>query len=119
MAQAPTPGAGRHSAAADAAQKVMTITIRGESKRLAIGNVAIQEKLIVRKATGLPFEAFLSEDRIGSDSLMVMWWLARRGEGETQLTFDAACADWPADIETDDIEVTVDDPNGDDVDPEV
>lgn len=118
MAQAPRPGVGARNAAADAAQKVMTITLRGESKRLAIGNVPISERLVVRKATGLPFEAFLGDDKIGLDSIMVLWWLARRGEGETFLTLEQASADFPADLESDDLNVEIDEPDPKADDPE-
>jgi hypothetical protein len=96
----------------------MTITIRGESKRLAINNVPLSERLVVRKATGLPFESFVGEDRIGLDSIMVLWWLARRGEGEVMLTLTAAEADFPTDLEADDLDVSIDEPDPEADDPE-
>ncbi|CAB5217883.1 hypothetical protein UFOVP209_27 [uncultured Caudovirales phage] len=97
-----------------AAQQVMTITLRGIDYRLAIGNVPIAEKMIVRKATGLPFEAFLTEGQIGSDSVAVLWWLARRADGEIGLTWTQAANEWPSDLTADDLEVTMEDASGDD-----
>lgn len=91
----------------------MTLTLRGESKRLAIGNMPLSERLIVRKATGLPFETFVAEGQFGMDTLVVLWWLARRGEGESMLTLTQCEADFPADLAADDIEVTLDEPDGD------
>ena len=99
------------------AAKVMTITLRGMSYRLAVGNVPIAERLAVRKATGLPFEAFLTEGNIGSDSVAVLWWLARRAEGEVALGFTQAMAEWPDDLEPDDLTVVMEDAAGGD-DPE-
>jgi hypothetical protein len=95
-------------------QQVMTITLRGIDYRLAVGNVPIAERMIVRKATGFPFEAFLTEGQIGSDSVAVLWWLARRAEGEIGLTWTQAMAEWPTDITADDLEVTMEDATGED-----
>jgi hypothetical protein len=118
MASAPIPGVGRREDAATAAQQIMTISVRGNAKRLAVNNVPISERLIVRKATGLPFEQFIGgEDKIGLDSIMVLWWLARRGEGDTFLTLDQAAADFD-DISPDEIAVMVDEPDDSADDPE-
>jgi hypothetical protein len=86
---------------------------------LAPNNIPLSEKLIVRKATGLPFEAFLGdEDRIGADSVAVMWWLARRANGEPMLTWKQAEQDWPDELKAEDIDVEVDDPEEGASDPE-
>lgn len=114
MASAPTPGVGKKAESAAAAQKVMNLTIRGETKHLALGNIPLSERLVVRKATGLPVEAFVSENTFGLDTLVVLWWLARRGEGEAMLTLTQAEADFPTDFAEGDITVTLDDPTGDD-----
>lgn len=113
MASAPTPGIGTRSAAAEAAQKIMTLTIRGETRRLAIGNIPMSERLIVRKATGLPFEAFVGDDKFGLDTLIVLWWLAGRATNP-MLTLTQVEQEFPADLEADDIDVTLDEPDGDD-----
>jgi hypothetical protein len=88
----------------DAARQIMTITIAGfPTVTLAPNNIPMSEKLIVRKATGLPFEAFLAdEDKIGADSVAVMWWLARRANGEPMLTWKQASEDWPTDLKAED-----------------
>jgi len=136
MATAPPPGAGRRAAAEaaddEAAQQILTITIRreitigkGEKRRtlpqshtLAINLLSMTDKLAVRKATGLPFESFLGEGVFGEDSLVVVWWLARRKNGEAVLSFHEAAEQWPAELTAEDIDVHVGDPSDDADDPE-
>lgn len=132
MAKAPKPGVGREQEEADEAQKVLTITIKREittakgrvvpeTHTLAPALIPMRERLICRKATGLPFGSFWSEDRIDVDSLFVMWWMARRAHGEHTLTFDKAADEWPDDLDiAEDLDIEVegaDDDEGDD-DPE-
>lgn len=115
MASAPTPGVGARKEAANAAQQILTMTIRGESHTLAIGNIPMRERLLVRKETGASIESLI--DPIGLESLFVLWWLARRQGGEP-LTFDEAAAEWPTDLTEDDLAVDVGDPDVGANDPE-
>lgn len=115
MTGAPTPGVGEHKERVEAAQTVVTITVRGEAHSLAPLNLPLQEALICRKATGLPLEAFYSgEQSIGMDSVKVLWWLARRAGGEFSLTLDRAWGEWPDDLGVDEFTVEVNEPGGDD-----
>lgn len=135
MAKAPRPGVGARKEAERTAQKVMTITIHREvvtakgrvvpeSHTLAPGNIPMREQIICRKATGLPFSAFWSENAIGLDSVVVLWWMARRLNGEATLTFERAAEEFPLDLEPHEVDVSVDDGAeegdelGEDVDPE-
>lgn len=129
MATAPRPGVGARNDAVTAAQTVMTITIKrpifhdgrpvAETHTIAPGNLPMRERLICRKATGLPLSAFWAEDRIDLDSLVVLWWLARRLNGEATLTFDQAAADWPNDLDPEtDLDISIDTPGEDTDDPE-
>lgn len=114
MAKAPRPGVGTRAAASKAAQQVMTITIDGEARNLAIGLVPMGERLAVRAATKMPFEAFLAgEDNIGSDSVLVLWWLARRANGEPNLSWAEVVAQTPVDALAA-AGVDVHEPDGDD-----
>lgn len=92
MATAPTPGTG----GADPARIFFRIRIKDRTLELT-GAPTIQEKMAVRYATGLPYETFVqpSSHTFGEDSLMVMWWLARRQNGEPNLAFTAVANDWP------------------------
>jgi hypothetical protein len=115
MANAPTPGIGVQKEEAAAAKQIMTITIRGESHQLAIGNISFKDRLLLRKETGgLSFESFYAgETAVGLDSIMVLWWLARRADGEIQLTLERSNAEFPTDLGEDDFDVEIEDGKGD------
>ena len=116
-AKAPTPGVGKRKAAADVAAQIMTITVRGESVTIAPWNVPIAEQLIAKKATGLPVEEYRKEP-LGMVDVVFWWWLARRASGEWQLTWARASEEWPADLNPDEFELTIDGPDEDATDPE-
>jgi hypothetical protein len=128
MAQAPRPGVSTREDQLEADQTVMTIRINrpifhgdrqvAESHTIAPGNVPMRERIICRKATGLPLAAFWAEDLIDIDSLMVLWWLARRLNGEATLTFDQAAEQWPGDLSADELDVTMGEPDAEADDPE-
>jgi hypothetical protein len=113
MSLAPRPGHKR----ADARMTV-TIRLRDETRSLHPNNIPLRDAAAVRKATGgLPVRAFLGdEDRIDGDSIKVLWWLARRADGEPDLTLDELEAGWPDDLTGDDLEVIVDDGEDDEDD---
>lgn len=72
-----------------------------------VPELALEEKFVIRAATGLPFEAFLpaqQEREFGEDSAFVLWWLARRQSGEPALPYKQALAEWPADMVEGDLE---------------
>lgn len=125
MAKAPKPGVGRQLGEQREAQKVLTITIRREvvtakgrvvpeTHTLAPALLPSRERMICRKATGLPWSAFWEENAIDEDSLRVLWWLARRMNGEVTLTWERADAEFPRDLTADEVDVDLDD--GDDGD---
>lgn len=129
MAKAPRPGVSKREDELEAAQQVMTLTIKRpivndkgrtipETHRIAINNIPMRERIICRKATGLPLAAFWSEDRIDLDSIMVLWWMARRLEGEAALTFDQAAGQWPMDLEEGDLDIELGEPDDEDDSPE-
>jgi hypothetical protein len=111
MAKAPRPGtktATAQSADNAVAQQIMEITVRDETRRIAIGNIPLKEKLLVRKATGLAFENLLGDgDNIGEDSIIVLWWLAGRAEGNAFLTLDQVDAAWPRPLTENDLKVVL------------
>lgn len=116
MAKAPTPGIVAEQEQQNAAKMIVTVTLRGVSVRVAPLNLPMAEELLVRKATGLPVTAFFTggETAIGLDTIRVFWWLGRRAAGEWQLTLERAWSEWPEDLSADDLDVTIDDPEGDD-----
>jgi hypothetical protein len=120
MATAQRPGASRRKTERTQAQSSLaTITIRGETHKLAIGTIPLREKSAVRRQTGLPFETFWTDsDHIGEDSIAVMWWLARRANGEPNLSYSEVEEQWPSDLTEEDIQFEVETPDGEDDHPE-
>lgn len=114
MAKAPKPGsAGTTSGKEKAreARRSLRLTIKGETREFCPGAMTLQERLVVRKATGLPLEAFLGGTSFGVDSLMVVWWLAARQAGEAGLTLKRVEEAWPDELEEGDVEFEEVDPD--------
>lgn len=109
MARAPTPGAGNRPGPAAR----FRIRVRDQTFELTT-NVTLKEKIAVRLATGLPFEAFYAgENRVGEDSVCVLWWLARRQNGQPGLPWAQHEAEWPSPLVEGDIDLEVlDDDDG-------
>lgn len=105
MGLAPEPGAVREAAEQDArtetAQQILTILYDGQRFDLAWHDVPVSERVTVRKETGLPYSAFIESAAVADDVLMidedsfnVIWWLARRANGEPRLTWVTAMSEW-------------------------
>lgn len=89
MASAPVPGRQRQTGS-----QWFRMTIRDRTLELPV-DVTMQERFAVRAATGVAFENFVEgEAQIGEDSFAVMWWLARRYNGESNLPFKQALSEW-------------------------
>lgn len=81
--------------------------------------LTLNEKMTVRLATGIPFDQFLiNETRIGEDTVAVLWWLARRANGEPQLAWATFAGQWEeidvADVNVEIIDDDVNDPGAND-----
>ena len=122
MAKAPRPGVSKREGELTEAQQIMNLKVLRpiatssgriipESHSIGINNIPMRERIICRKATGLPLAAFWSEDRIDIDSIMVLWWMARRLNGEAALTFEQAAEDWPLDLSEDELDIDLGDPD--------
>jgi hypothetical protein len=121
MAKAPTPGVGKRKEAAAKALHVLRVTVNGETKSLHINNLPFGELAAVRKTSGgLPLAAFWGgpDTVIDTDSLKVLWWLARRADGEPRLPMSAVDADWDEVVNTGDFDVKYDDGAPEEDDPE-
>jgi hypothetical protein len=125
MAKAPRPGAGKRQAVAGRAKVLLRITVKGESNELAPNNLTFEERTRVRKQTGgIPFENYWDgETSVGEDSVVVLWWLARRAGGETKLALNTVWREWQDllddgltadDLEI--VEITPDDDTADELD---
>lgn len=108
MAKAPKPasaGTTKHNEAVSAAKQVMVMTLRGETRRLAIGSIPLKEKLLVQQATGEPLESWMNKP--SEITMAILWWLSGRAAGNAFLTFDKVCAEWPTDLSEDDLSIDV------------
>lgn len=117
LAKAARPGASRRAEEADASTRVLVIhltcTDPEETHRIAVGNVPLEQRLAVRKATGMPFGQFVGgPDSIDVDSIAVMVWLAKRLNGFPQLAWQSFQRSWPDEIGEGDIEVWAEDTQG-------
>jgi hypothetical protein len=98
MAEAPTPGAVDRAASNHQPIGRFEMTLGGTTLQLPVP-LPFKEKFAVRAATGLPFEQFWSgELKIAEDSFLIIWWLARRFDGEPNLPLSRVMEDWPDDI---------------------
>lgn len=120
MATAPRPGTGRRRQATQQAQRVLRITVSGETYAFCPDNIPFAEQIAVRKACGgLPFSAFWGgELTVGVDSLQIMFWLARRASGEPNLQLQTILDEWPDTLDPADFEVVLEEPDETDDDPE-
>lgn len=101
MAKAPTPGSARVKRARDEARTGlaarMRITVGDESRTLHLADLGPRDAIECRKATGMPYTAFLQD--LSSDSFVVLWWLAERHDGQPNLPFQRVLDGWPSDAE--------------------
>lgn len=117
MVSAPTPGS---RAAEEAARQFIRLRVKDKTLDM-MPDLEMKERFVVRTSTGLPIEGFLpaeSQREFGEDTLFVLWWVARRQNGERNLPFAQAEREWPRDLGPDDIDITLvdldDEPEADD-----
>ena len=101
MATAPRPGAIER---AQAAQAGFRITVDGETLTLRVGDLGPADRMACRAetasafGTSIPLGEFLG-DGFESDSIVVLWWLARRKNGARRLKLATVLADFPSDLD--------------------
>ena len=112
--QAPSPGARRKQNAGNSRWKV---TVGGKTLELPVA-MEIGEKFAVRAATGFPLEAFVNDRQssAGEDSVAVLWWLARRYNGEKRLSYAEAMSQWEPVEDADDVDLSIVTDDGEDTD---
>lgn len=89
---APKPGVGRRQEAKRAAVRV---TVGDRAYTLHISDLGPHDDLVSRRETGLPVTPFFAEERFGMDSLLIMFWMARRKNGEDRLRFEQVVEEFP------------------------
>ena len=88
MTSAPTPGIGRRKEAVEAAQLMCTITYDDTTLTFAYNDVPLGDKRDCKVQTGASLERWM--DDVSDVTLCVLWWLARRRNGEPRLHYQAA-----------------------------
>lgn len=115
-AHAPRPGQVRKD---EANRTGLEITLRGETRTLHLADLGPGDDLESRKQTGLPVAAFMGAETFGPDSLLILWWMARRKSGEPSLRFASVLEEFPSYDELASAEVNEVTDDGDDGSPEV
>jgi len=75
-------------------QKV-TISQGGRTLSFSLGDLGPRDDLACRKATGWNVAELLNAEQVGGLELLAIWWLARRQNGEPDLTFDEVMDEFP------------------------
>lgn len=92
MATAPKPGTTKKN---ETKRAGVRITISGNTWVLHMADLGPNDDLVARKETGLPVTPFFEEDRFGMDSLLIMYWMARRKSGENNLRYATVVEEFP------------------------
>lgn len=72
---------------------VVVLTVAGVKYQILPNTISLNEKERVIHETKLSIEQWAATQ--SELSMVVMWWLARRAEGERQLTWKQAKQQWP------------------------
>ena len=89
MATAPRPAAAQKRSG-------FIITVRdGEPLTISLDDFGPRDSLDVRKATGLALAQLFEQGTFDMDTTAVLWWMARRRNGEEKLTFEEVLTEFP------------------------
>ncbi len=102
MATAPKPGARKK---AEAQRVALKITLNGESRQLHMSDLGPAGDRVSRAQTGFPVMPYFNGERFGSDSILVLWWMARRKAGEPDLRYDEVEKEFPTYADLEDVEI--------------
>lgn len=93
MASAPTPGVGRRMEISAETEKALDVKFRitcaaeGKTLELSLGDLGPRDDLISKRETGYPVTAFFGFEQVTTLSVLIMWWMARRHNGEPNLSW--------------------------------
>jgi hypothetical protein len=116
MADAPVPGASlthkieKAEAQAErrAPKPVMTFTLLGETRKLDLGLVTLDDQADILRATKMSYELIMgSESKV---AIVAMWWLAGRQSGINK-SWRETVAEFPDEVGDGDFEVEVETPD--------
>lgn len=93
MAQAPTPGVGRRIEVAEQVEDELSKRVRvtceaeGKTLELELGDLGPREDRITMQQTGFPVSAFFDAERLSPLSVLIIWWVMLRRNGQPNLPF--------------------------------
>lgn len=97
MATAPEPGARRRAdQTAEFKRAGLKITLAGETRELYLAALGPADDLVARREVGFPISPFVERGTFGADSVLVLWWMARRKNGEPGLRFADVLEQFPS-----------------------
>ncbi len=102
MATAPKPGAARRE---QARRIALQITVKGQTKKLSLADLGPRDDRVARAQTGRPISPYIYGEQIAADSLVLFWWMARRHDGEPDLTYDEVEREFPSFLDIDEMQV--------------
>lgn len=110
---APTPGVSRRTDAASGVKRILVVHMvrTDETFRLAANNVPLEQRTVVLKQVGVSFDEIMRSGD-GQLTTAVVVWVARRLAGERSLSWAQFLRAWPTDLEVDDAEAWIEDPQG-------
>lgn len=111
MANAPAPTSAPESIATEehlGQRQFFSLTFKGETKNFS-PMISLQERFVVLNATGGTSVDLLITmwDTAPEEVFSVLWWLARRQNGEPMLPWAMFAAEWPVDASVDDMDFDV------------
>jgi hypothetical protein len=110
MATAPKPGARKRE---EAKRATLRIALKGETRELHMSDLGPGDDRVSRAQTGFPVMPYFNGERFGADSILVLWWMARRKSGEPDLRYAEVEAEFPSydDLEGVEIEEVSEEPS--------
>lgn len=118
MAKAPSP-AKLAAQRTRAEQPYITITDpeSGQSAELRFDQLGPGDERLAREACGVPVSRVFTDGYVqGADTVLMLWWIARRKNGEPSLTYEQVEAECPTLADIGRLEITIttpdDDPEG-------
>jgi len=75
--------------------RILRITVGGRAYELDVMQLGPGDDRITRAETGLPVSSIIESSTFGADSLLMLFWLARRKAGETALRYTTVEAAYP------------------------